>query len=335
MSAQVETRRRLDAVLDSWFEALVDGSPEGLPVHHDLRFTEQTAHIALGDGLFVSATDVPKAFKIVATDEVSGNVGAIAMLGIWGKPSLVTVRLRVRDGLITEAEHLIVPALLPHGEANLQSPRATLLEDCPVDQRTPRDAMWRIANSYFDAVEQDDGDLCPLTDDCARRENGMQTTMNPDGPAFPIREDASPERAAAMRAFAGMTCRAQLSTGLMSYINTIRPRRLQLVDEVRGLVLGFPCFNHRGQPRRYSVSGVPGYEMHEMAIGPNTLQASELFQIRNGKVTAIEATGTMKAYRQSTGWDDIYPETYDYDMTHPRTHPFHAGKGAFLLKAPG
>jgi len=330
MSTQGEERAALEAILDRWFAALVAGSAEGLPVASDIRFTEQTARIPLGEGLFVSATAMPEDFRILVTDEVSGNVAAIAMLGMWGKPTLVTVRLRVRGGLITEAEHLIVPALLPHGEANLQTPRPQLLEDCPDDERTPREEMLRIADSYFDAVEQDDGSLCPFTDDCARRENGMQTTMNPNGPAFPIREDASPERTAAMRVFAGMTCHDQLNTGLMGYINAIRPRRLQVIDEVRGMVLGFPCFNHRGQPRRYPVSGVPRYEMHDMAIGPNTLQASELFQIRKGRVVAIEATGTMKAYLQPTGWDDLYPETYDYAVTHPRTHPFHAGTGSLI-----
>jgi hypothetical protein len=330
VSARAERRAALEAMLDRWFAALVAGSAEGLPISDTFRFTEQATRLPLGEGLFVSATQVPGDFKILVTDEVSGNVAAIVMMGVWDKPALVTVRLKIAHGRISEAEQIVVQMLLPHGLANLQTPRPALLEDCPPEQRTMRDEMWAIANSYFDGVEQDDGTLCPFTDDCARRENGMQTTVNPDGPAFPIREDASPERAAAMRAFAGMSCREQLSTGLMTYINAIRPRRLQVIDEVRGLVLGFPCFGHRGWPRRYPVTGVPGYEMHEMAIGPNTLQASELFQIRSGRVTAVEATGYMKPYMAPTGWDDLYPETYEYEVTHPRTHPFKGGKGPFF-----
>jgi hypothetical protein len=324
-TATMDRRRELEAILDRWFEALVAHSPVGLPLAGNIRFTEQAVQIPVGDGLFVSATEAPAGFKIVATDEVAGQVGAIALMKIWDKPALVTVRLKVEDGRITEAEHVIADQLFAHAMANLETARPQLLAELPEEDRTPRDDMLRIASSYFDAIEQDDGDLCPFDDACVRRENGLQTTLNDGGPAFPM-ESVDPERAEAMARMGAMTCRDQLNTRLMQYITMIRPRRLQVIDETRGLVLGFPRFVHRGDNRRLKLRGVEGIEEIDLGFGPNDLQASELFRIRRGKVTDIEATGFINAYLAPTGWDDVYPETYDYEVTHPNTKPFRAGR---------
>jgi hypothetical protein len=35
------------------------------------------------------------------------------------------------------------------------------------------------ANSYFDALEGDDGKIAAFADDCVRHENGYQTVNNP------------------------------------------------------------------------------------------------------------------------------------------------------------
>ena len=39
--------------------------------------------------------------------------------------------------------------------------------------------MVRVSDLYFDALEQDNGDIIPLWDGCNRIENSMQTTNNP------------------------------------------------------------------------------------------------------------------------------------------------------------
>ena len=323
--ADASSRKQLEAILDQWFEALLRHSADGLPIADSVRFTEQAVAIPVGDGLFISATEAPSDFKIVATDEVAGQVGAITMMKMWNQPALVTVRLKVEGGRITEAEHVIAPQLFAHALANLERPRPALLKNLPEKERTSRAEMLRIADSYFDAIEQDNGDLCPLDDGCVRRENGMQTTLNPGGPSFPM-ENVDPERADAMKRMGAMTCRDQLNTRIMQYITMIRPRRLQIVDQQRGLVLGFPRFVHRGDNRHYQLEGVESVTEFAMEFGPNDLQASELFRISRGKVTDIEATGFINSYLAPTGWDDVYPETYEYEVTHPNTRPYRAGK---------
>ena len=39
--------------------------------------------------------------------------------------------------------------------------------------------MFRVANSYFDALEGDSGKIGAFADDCVRHENGYRTVNNP------------------------------------------------------------------------------------------------------------------------------------------------------------
>ena len=123
--------------------------------------------------------------------------------------------------------------------ANLKKPRPGLLADVPTDEKTPRAEMFRIANAYFDSIEQDDGDLCPFADECVRHENGMQTTLNtkPPPPGQGIFSDTT--IAAAMQHILKMTTRDSMNTGGLTYITQIRPRHMVLCDEQKGIATAF------------------------------------------------------------------------------------------------
>ena len=316
-------RACLASIMDRWLNALPKHSAAGLPLAPGIRFTEQSAVIPVGDGLFISATQAPTAFKIVAADPVSGQVGALVMMKQWDKPALVAVRLKVMDGKIAEAQHIVATSFFPGGEANLVAPRAAFLSDVPPAERTPRAQMLAAADAYYQALEQDDGNLAPFADDCARRENGGQTVLNkrpmPPPPGVP------PKTGAAMAKLGMMTCRAQINARLFQYITMIRPRMLVVIDEQKGLVMGFPRFVHRGDVRTMKIVGVKGVDRIPMQFGPIDLQAAEIFKIRSGKIHEVEANGFTDAYLTPTGWEDRYPETYRYAVTHPRTHPYQAG----------
>jgi hypothetical protein len=319
-------RACLTDLMDRWLAALPAHSAAGLPIAHDIRFTEQAAAIPVGDGLFISATEGPTSFKIIAADPVSGQVGAIAVIKQWGKPVMLSARLKVVDGQIVEAEHVVADNLRDSSLANLQTPRPALLEDVPAAERTPRAEMAAAANAYFDAVEQDDGAIAPFADDCTRHENGMQTTTSAKPQPSPVSGGAPPAGSPFAR-LGAMNCRDQLNTHFLQYITMIRPRHLLIIDEQKGLVFGFPRFVHRGDNRLEKIVGVPGAETMPMNFGPMDLQASEMFKIRSGKIHEIEATGFLNAYLSPTGWEDRYPETYQYAVTHPNTHPYEAGTG--------
>ena len=314
----------LVGIMDRYVNALPTHSAKGLPLAAHVRFTEQASAIPVGDGLWVSATEAPTTFKIVVADPTSGQVGFFGVMKQWDKPVLLAARLKVAGGKITEIEHVIAPDLRPTSMANLQTPRQALLDDLPPAERTPRAKMLAVASSYFDSIEQDDGDVAPYADDCVRHENGMQTTSNKTPTPTPL-DAANPGQSSAFAKLAPLGCRDAMNTHVLQYITMIRPRHLLIIDEQKGIVFGFPRFVHRGQVREMKIVGVPGVDTMPMNFGPNDLQASEMFKIRNGKIHEIEASGFINAYMAPTGWDAQYPETYKYAVTHPKTHPFKAG----------
>ncbi len=318
-------RNCLVGIMDAYLNALPKHSTAGVPLADKVKFTEQAAQIPVGDGLWLSATEAPTTFKIVAADPTSGQVGAIVMMKEWDKPVLVATRLKVADGKITEIENVIARDLNANGMANLETPRPALLADVPAAERTPRAQMLAAADSYFDSIEQDDGNIAPYADDCVRHENGMQTTTNKTPPKPGPLDAANPGMASAFAKMAALGCRDAMNTHVLQYITMVRPRHLLIIDEQKGLVLGFPRFVHRGNVREMKIVGVPGIDTMPMNFGPNDLQASEMFKISGGKIHAIEATGFINAYMAPTGWDAEYPETYKYATTHPKTHPYNAG----------
>lgn len=315
-------RAGLTAILDQYLDSLPNHAPAGLPLASNVKITEQAAQIPAGDGLWVSATSGPTAFNIRLADPVSGQAGFFGVIHEWDKPVLLATRLKVVSGMIAEIENVIARDLREASLENLKTPRPALLADLPANEETPRAEMIRIANSYFDSIEQDDGDLCPFADQCVRRENGLQTTLNNSPPRTGGIGDAfGPGVSQLLAKLLALKTRESMFCGGLAYITQIRPRHMVLCDEQKGIVFGFPRFVHRGDIRKMKITGVPGVEALPFGFGPNDLQAAEMFKIRAGKVYEIEANGFLNAYLAPTGWDAEYPETYEYEITHPRTHP--------------
>jgi len=207
------------------------------------------------------------------------------------KPVLLALRLKLRDGQITEAEHLLARNLTERNLPNLQSPRPGLLAWVPLAERVPREQMLKIGASYYDALVNSDGKAAPFADDCVRRENGMQTTSNPP-PATP-----------GFGTFGAMGCAAQLDTHIMSYIKRIEPRRVWIADPETGLVFGLSQFRHPMQEKTLKIVGVPGIDHWDMNFNPFDLPAAHIYKVRGGKIHEIEAMGFTMPYNSKTGWE--------------------------------
>jgi hypothetical protein len=291
-------RNCLTNLADQYLAALVRHDPTGLPLADNVKFTENTATLQLGDGLWVGASEAPTTFKFYATDPVSHQVALFGIMKEFNKPIILALRLKVEHGKITEIEHVIVREIRPDAMHNFVTPRPGLVETISPSERSPREKMLRIANSYFEAIEHSDGNLAPFADDCARRENGLQTTTNKTPQAGPVGGLDSP-----MAKLSTLGCRANINTHVLSYITKIEPRRLIVIDEEKGLVFGFPMFVHRGAVRSVKIVGVPGVDSMSLGGGASTLQAAEIFAIRNGQIHEIEAMGYFLPYGSKTGWE--------------------------------
>jgi hypothetical protein len=178
----------------------------------------------------------------------------------------------------------------------MAKPRRGLVEPLKPSERVPREEMLRIANSYYEAIVQDDGNVAPFADECQRRENGGTSAND---------QEQSPEEARKddFSVFRKMKCGEQLSTGVMSYITDINRRRLVAVDEEMGLVFAFSMFVHDGEPKVMKIRGVPGITERPNRYGPFDLPAAHMFKIRNGRIHEIEAIGYVARHGIRSGWE--------------------------------
>jgi hypothetical protein len=294
-------RSCMEGLLDRYVTALIRHDPSGLPFSRYARFTENTREIAIGDGLWATASEAPKAFRIYGVDPATRQAGLIAAMKEQGMPVLFVLRLRVVNGWIIEAEHLIARNLAPEAMPNLLMPRAALLADVSPAEQTPREVMINAVDNYFEAIETSEGSLPPFADDCERHENGRQTTLarapgTAAGPPASARE--------IFQLLNTYSCKAQFDTGVFAYIFKIWPRRIAMVDEQKGIVWAFPTFAEGGAHGTVKLNGVPGVDT--VAIRPiaRSVVGLEIFKIRAGRIHEIEGAGAVDLpYGSTSGWD--------------------------------
>ena len=156
-------RQCLVDLMKDYLAALVAHNPSAVPFDKYVKFTENTAEIPVGYGLWETASGGPTEFQIYAVDPAAQQVACLVMMQEHGHDDiLLGVRLALRRGRISEAEHHAVREDLSHAMPNLRKPRPGLVEDLAPGDRTPRDQMLDIGLSYYDALTGEDGTLDPL-----------------------------------------------------------------------------------------------------------------------------------------------------------------------------
>lgn len=280
----------LIAIADDYIAAVVAGNPNAVPLAEELKFTENTVLMEPGEGLWATATGSPGEFQLYVPDPVSRMVGYIGIMESSDEPIQLGLRLAINDdGEITEAEHMIVRNLSETSLANLRTPRPGLLKTAtlPPNEQLPREIMLVIAQTYYDAIELNDGEATLFADQCMRQENGMITAAG----------DASPPRDSLR------SCKSQLDSRSMSYVDSIDLRRVWIADEVTGLVFGVSQFRHSMADKTLDIYDDEG-NLVELTVDydPFDLPAMHVFKIRNGRLYDIEAMGFATEYMAPNGW---------------------------------
>ena len=287
-------------ILDRYLNAIYAHDPKAVPpLAKDVRMTENTGQMDVGEGLLWRAKVEPTSFRIDVADPVEGQVAFQGRLKVQGRDTLVAVRLKIDRGRILEIEHLHAGNIAPQAIELLTTPRAVLTEDVPAAQRVSRDVMLRVANSYFDALEGDSGTIGAFADDCVRHENGYRTVNNPPpggrmmpGPQLP---DPNTEQGKSQLAFSMLTCAQQIDSKIFAYMKHIRPRRVLILDEQKQTVGTFPLFVHDGTRRGAPPDAPPGMLQN--------LVTMETFSVRGGLIRHVEAAPFVTIpYGLGNGW---------------------------------
>jgi hypothetical protein len=299
-------RACLIGIMDGYMDAIFKHDPKAVPpLSIDVRLTENTGFMEVGEGVLWRFKVEPTGFKIYVADPVTGQVAQQARLKIGGQDSLVAVRLKVDRGKIQEIEHLYERNINAAAIPLLTTPVQVLTTDVPPAQRASRDLLFRVANSYFDALEGDNGRIGAFSDKCVRHENGYQTVNNPPPggrmmPAPFIPTDDTPQGREMLK-FSMLTCAEQIShtnadgTKMFSYMKHIRPRRALIIDEQKQIVGTFPLFVHDGTRRGAPPDASPGMLQN--------LVTMETFGIRDGLIYHVEAFPFVTIpYGLGNGW---------------------------------
>jgi len=305
-SAQkIYDRQGLVDLMKSYLAALVAHNPNMVPFDKEVKFTENTANISVGEGLWTAASGGPTEFQIYAADPVTQQVACLVMMKEtkYGD-SLVAIRLALRRGKISEAEHYVRQGLA-HALPNLQKPRPGLVEDVAPGDRTPREQMRDIGLSYYDALIGGDGTLAPFAKECERHDDG-ETSVGGDRQAagrFPASDEVTLSDLGRAVLAAPNTCAGQISAGVWGYMSAIKNRRLVVIDEQKGLAVGCSVLNHDAKLKTMKLKGVPGLESVPSVQLLFNMPSMHFFKIKKGKIYEIEDIGVSVPYGTKSGWE--------------------------------
>jgi hypothetical protein len=272
----------LIAVMDQYLGLLVKNDPAGLPVAEDVKITENGYPIQLGNGLFQTAEEIT--YKQYMADP---SVGQVMVFGVVKESVLLAnfmVRLKVVKGKITEIETIVArkdESSFASPE-DLKEPRPVYAGVLPESERSPRDVLIKIANSYFEGIEKNTGEIVPFHKDCNRYENGTQTTNNPSTIAT--------------------GCKEQFDNKVYSYITKVRNRRFLMADEEKGLVFGIFTFDMPGKKENFKYFPTPFDKLPTRFYKPRSLLLAEMFKIVDGQILSIEAVMVNVPFGATSGW---------------------------------
>ncbi len=254
-------RSCLRTMLDQYLAAVVKHDPGAAPLVVGFRQTENAINVRPGNGVWKTVTALGKVQRRYL-DPVSGQAAYYGTLEEGDSTAIVTVRLRVENRQLTEAEWHIARANDPglngprqpgRPPANLHNPDY-LAQNPPPDrvvpktQRSDRATLVRIVESYFDAITSHDNSVALTHPGCGRVENGSPA---PAGRFLPPIAPATPPSGQAAAPAPSNDCVGGLANFNLSMVVA---RRVPVVDEEAQVALGYAVFIRRpGSPTPRNV----------------------------------------------------------------------------------
>lgn len=273
-------KNRLEHIAGQYRLAYLAHDPLLAPFADQVRYSENNVEMPFPDGTWDTVSrEVGEA--LVLSDPEFGTAALFMVVYQLDTPSFLAVRLKVQDGLIIEAEHILSTKRNisgppePFGDAASFSRDPEMLAEVPAEQKMSRDGMVRMADAYFQTLENNTGELrggIRFSADCVRHENGLKRGG--------VEEDflLGPYRAN----------------------DRVRDRDFVLIDEQRSIIMARGFIDHKGVLDEFVLAdGTPGRSIFRE---PHTWALLELFKIRDGMIVAVEAVFYGAPYFQRSPW---------------------------------
>jgi len=250
-------------MLDRYLAAVIAHDRSKAPLAIGFRQTENAINASPGKGVWHSVTALGKVQRRYF-DPVTGQAGYYGTVMEGNDAAIVTIRLRVEDRKLTEAEWYIARADDPglngprqpgRPPANLHNPDYLALhpprqEAVPASKRVDRATLGRIVDSYFDAITSHDGSIALTHKGCGRAENGTPAPGGDFLPPDPARQPATPPAGSAGQGPPPAAGSRGCVDGLENFNAVmVAARRIPLIDEEAQIVLATAVFIRRpGSP---------------------------------------------------------------------------------------
>jgi hypothetical protein len=260
-------RACLRSILDQYLQAVIKHDAAAAPLAVGFRQTENAINVAPGNGAWKTLTGLGKMQRRYF-DPLSGQAGYYGLVEEGGTVALVTVRLRVQNRKVTEAEWYFARENDPglQGARRPGGPPANLLNaeylianpppdrTVPAAKRLSRDELIAVVASYFDAITSHDNSVALTHPGCGRAENGSPA---PAGRFFPPAPPRNPPAggAAAPAGPAPGASNNDCVGGLANFnLSMVVAQRIPLVDVEQQVALGMAVFIRRpGSPTPRNV----------------------------------------------------------------------------------
>lgn len=307
-------RACLAQVVDSYFKAMADRCPCGVPLAQNFRYTENGQLVTPGEGIWKTFTG-RGTYRVYLADPETGQAGYYGDITEFGRlKGMIALRLKIKDHQIAEAELIVArQELRPQGglgentagvmtpilidepdPRGFISPDAALLEPLAKDQRTPRAEMIEITKKYLQGFARKDASVIPFAAECRIRENGIVATGNANGPAI---DPAHPD----FHLFSG-SCADEINRGFFGSVEKPRDAFPLVVDEQQGLVLNLALYDNEGNVKSVAVPGVGTVAVPQNLLRPITFLKPQLFKIEGGKIREIDGLSWPVPFGMSSGW---------------------------------
>lgn len=235
-------RTCLRTALDAYLNAVIKHDPAAAPLMIGFRQTENAVVVRAGNGLWKSMTGLgPMQRRYL--DAVTGQAAYFGIIKEGDAQAVVTVRIKVDDRKISEAEWIVARA----GEFGPNGPNGNVFNadslaanppperTVPKAQRLSRESLIAITNSYFDGLTTHDGNIIEHEPGCRRVENGTVMTGRAGRNGGPPSGDCA--------------------AGLENFnASIVAARRYPIVDEEAQAVLALAVFLRKpGSPTRRNM----------------------------------------------------------------------------------
>ena len=281
-------RACLYGVLYGYLAALKAHDASRVPWSAHPFVTENNVRLRVGDGLWGTVSGLDATYEMRFADPQTAQVAVFGVVDEAGTRAPYALRLKLENRTVRESELLVIrpqDAGIPFVSTDLKR-RPEFEELLPPAGRTARAQMVVAANGYFDTLQLNDGRLhVQFTDDCNRREDGMQTTNNVQAVLDPISR---------------WGCADQFRLGQYRYDDRLRDRRFLMADEERGIILAGGFIDHEGKVGEFKLTD--GTTKVSMIRRPHSFVLLEAFKIRGGRIQGIEAVFHTVPYNMPSPW---------------------------------